>query len=84
MKVYIPFHGQTLGVSSQQAQNRLININPASLTDLDSLPGVGQVTAQKIIDERPYQDLSDLYTKKIVSKSTFDKISLDWWPNLQL
>lgn len=55
-------------------QNNLININLASAEELDQLPGVGPVTAQKIIDNRPYQSLEELLNKKVVSKSVYEKI----------
>jgi DNA uptake protein ComE-like DNA-binding protein len=52
----------------------LININEASEGQLDTLYGVGPATAQKIIGGRPYSDIQELLTKKIVSRSVFDKI----------
>ncbi len=51
-----------------------ININTASATELDTLWGVGPVTAQKIIDNRPYQSIDDLINKKVVNKNVFEKI----------
>lgn len=52
----------------------LVSINNASESELDKLPGIGPVTAQKIIAGRPYTSLEDLLTKKVVSKSVWEKI----------
>lgn len=52
----------------------LININSASSTELDTLPGVGPATSEKIINNRPYERIEDLITKKAVGQSVFDKI----------
>ncbi|MCX7956126.1 MAG: ComEA family DNA-binding protein [Patescibacteria group bacterium] len=52
----------------------LININNADIEELDALPGIGKITAQKIINNRPYQNIEDLLNKKIVNKSTYEKI----------
>lgn len=52
----------------------LININSASMEELDTLPGVGKVTAQKIIDNRPFGALEELIDKKIVNKTVFENI----------
>lgn len=58
----------------QEIATDKININTASLEELDSLPAVGKVTAQKIIDNRPYNSVDELLTKKIVKKSVYEKI----------
>jgi competence protein ComEA len=55
-------------------QSGVININSATESELDKLSGVGPVTAQKIIDGRPYSNLSDLVAKKILTQKAFDKI----------
>jgi len=82
-KIYIPFEGEkqsspalsgSAGGSSTVGIGGSININSASEKELDTLPGVGPVTAQKIIDNRPYQALEELISKKVVSSKVFDNI----------
>jgi competence protein ComEA len=60
--------------SYNEAATGLVNINSSSLSDLDGLPGIGQVYAQKIIDQRPYSDIHDLVSKKVIKESLFNKI----------
>ncbi|OGD72399.1 hypothetical protein A2703_00255 [Candidatus Collierbacteria bacterium RIFCSPHIGHO2_01_FULL_50_25] len=51
-----------------------INVNSASATQLMTLPGIGEARAADIIKNRPYIKGDDLVTKKVLSKTVFDKI----------
>jgi len=51
-----------------------VDINSASLKDLEALPGVGPATAKKIVAGRPYASVADL-SKAGVSASTIAKIT---------
>lgn len=51
-----------------------VNVNSAESAELETLPGVGQATAAKIIKLRPYASLQDLVTRKAVSKNVFEQI----------
>jgi competence protein ComEA len=44
--------GRKAGHSSADAASKLVHLSTASLTKLETLPGVGPVTAQKILDWR--------------------------------
>jgi competence protein ComEA len=74
-KLYIPKAGidQASHIVGD-TQNGLVSVNFASAAELDVLPGVGPVTAQKIMDNRPYQTLDDLVTKKAIGASLYEKL----------
>lgn len=82
MKLYIPYVGEEVVVTSVQNSQAVagvetsgkIRLNSASSSELDSLPGVGPVTVDKIIQNRPYASLEELVNKKAVTQSVFDKI----------
>ena len=79
-KVYVPFAGEEVSgpqagvVAGTNTVASKVNINTATQAQLEALPGIGPVTASKIISDRPYQAIDDLLNKKIIYKSTFDKI----------
>lgn len=52
----------------------LVNLNTATQEELESLPRVGEVTAEKIIDNRPYANLAELEEKTDIYASTIEKI----------
>lgn len=56
---------------------RIVNINIASQSELESLPGIGPVTALKIIDSRagsPFAEVDELRERGLVGEKTFESI----------
>lgn len=51
------------------------NINTASKEQLVSLPEIGDKTAEKIIQNRPFTNGDDLVNKKVISSSAYQKIA---------
>jgi competence protein ComEA len=51
-----------------------VNLNAASQTELEALPGIGPVYAGKIISGRPYQSVEELKTRKILGQSLYNKL----------
>jgi competence protein ComEA len=82
-KIYIPFEGETnlpAGSVSGTSSTSPISINTASQAQLESLWGIGPVTAQNIIDNRPYSSFNDLLDRKVIKNNVWeqnkDKLSL--------
>ncbi|MGE5249690.1 MAG: helix-hairpin-helix domain-containing protein [Bacteroidota bacterium] len=68
--------GTTPGATPRATPSELVNINTATLEELDRLPGIGPTTAQKIVDYRtqhgPFQRIEDLMNVSGIGPSTFD------------
>lgn len=81
VKIYIP-RKETVNVgdskasptSSPQTVQGKININIASAAELETLWGVGEATAEKIIAGRPFQKPEELLEKKIVKSNVWERI----------
>jgi competence protein ComEA len=65
---------QTVSSTFSSDSNTLININTSSLGELDSLPGIGPVYGQSIIEHRPYSTLEELVSGGAIKQSLYDKI----------
>lgn len=70
----LPYTAPSEEFISSPTESRL-SINSASATELDTLPGVGSKTSEKIIQGRPYASLEDLVSRKIISQKMYMEIA---------
>jgi competence ComEA-like helix-hairpin-helix protein len=74
-------------VKTQHCRNQLvakvatgkINLNTATIAELDTLPGIGQKTAQRIIEQRqqqPFRSLADLDNLPGIGSKTLKQLEL--------
>lgn len=51
-----------------------VNINTSSKSELEHLPGIGNVYAEKIISNRPYTKIIELKERKVIGEALYDSI----------
>lgn len=67
-------HGTTSGSGSSATQSRVLDINTATASELDALPGIGKKRAQAIISHRPYKSKDELVSRKVIPETTYNQI----------
>ena len=73
-KIYLPFLSERDSNFLTGDISTLVSINSASSSQLELLPNIGPVRATKIIDNRPYSNLEELVSKKILGEGTYNKL----------
>jgi competence protein ComEA len=86
-QVYVPHLGQTPpplaeavqeiptpGVRSSGLSALSIDLNTATQAELESLPGVGEAIARRIIEGRPYSGVEDLLRVRGIGEATLEKL----------
>ncbi len=82
-QVFVPLRGSGGGAATSGPEaggggaGALVNLNTATPEELDTLPGIGPVTVQKIVaarQERPFASLEELTERKVLTSSQVDKI----------
>lgn len=72
----IDYNSRILGISGTEQEEK-ININNASLDDLQTLPNIGPKTAEKIIqfrEEEKFETIEDIMNVNGIGEKTFEEI----------
>jgi hypothetical protein len=58
----------------ERSGHSTVNVNSASVGDLETLPGVSGRDARRIVDHRPYNDKHDMVAKGVLTEQQYDRI----------
>lgn len=73
----VPPSGTPAPAPSPQPQSRpLVNVNTASVAQLDALPGIGDVLAARIVQLRPYSTVADLHRVARIPAKVFPLVTV--------
>lgn len=76
-QIYVPVIG-AVPVGGGGGADGLVNLNHASQSELEALPGIGPVTAEKIIaarDEQAFATLDELVTREVITPRQLEQIA---------
>jgi len=75
-KLVVPHRGETVNAVTNASD--MIDINSASAAELDSLPGIGEAYAGRIVESRQsmgrFSTIDELATRQVIPNSTYEKI----------
>lgn len=76
MKIYIPPKGKSidLGLEPWQGSTGFFSINTATSSELEDIKGIGKVTAEKIIKNRPFSSWEELKAQTGIRQSALDEL----------
>jgi len=63
------------GIREGWSRDRPLNLNTATKDEFLRLPGVSEAEADKVIEARPFNAPHELVTRRIMTKSEYDKIA---------
>jgi DNA uptake protein ComE-like DNA-binding protein len=63
------------GIREGWSRDKPLDLNSASKDQLVTLPGLTSAEADRVIAARPYHQVSDLLTRRVLRKSEYDKIA---------
>jgi DNA uptake protein ComE-like DNA-binding protein len=63
------------GIKEGLGRNTTVDINSATKEDLMKLQGITDARAERIIAARPYNEATELVTRKVLTKAEYDQIA---------
>ncbi len=63
------------GIAEGLKDGGAINVNKAQAEKLETLPGIDEEAARRIINQRPYSDAYEMVKKHAITKAEYDKIA---------